>query len=843
MAYDKVRLLKIENPAEGGTQTDWGPTEIDVTEDYAVVKGVIFEDNDSFRVDTDGANSLQLSDADIALLKLSEFGNPNHNQTLYVSPTGSDITVNGSIVRPYQTIAAAVAAASGATTIYLIGGVYTEPTITLSNEITLIGAGSSNCVVQNGFTYTSAAAENTALTVFDINVGTFNVDASAAANGTVTMRGVVVALDRDDTNQNVVWSVTESIVAVSDVKGGTNTINETLIIGNITLSGGLLVAENCKIVARFEILDNALLRTLDCSLFSATEYVNGTNNTATPTWQTDFPTLYFGSYTGTVTLTVLTPANTSSLIPYDDTQVPGVEWGATVQAAIDGAKQINASTQEPTGMVNRTDSTLSFVDGTRIVTLAPAVSSFSYFIKGTQYTITTSKTVTLPNVSGNYFIYIDDTETLQYQLSFDISLFTGKAYVSYIYWDATNGQATTFAEERHGIVMDGSTHSYLHTTRGTQLVSGAAVSYIAVGPGNLDSSAQIAISDCQVSDEDIVISVSNSATPTNPFEQILSPIAKIPIFYRSGASLWVKSAATNFPMLTGPNRTYFNENVAGSWQLTEAASNNKVCVTYIFATTDIRNPIIGILGQAQYQNVADAKANAAWDQISYGDLPAQELKLIYIIFYQTSSTYTNTPKAIIDEISDTRFTLDRQVSASVFNGDHSNLSGLSNDDHAQYLLVSGLRAMTGNLDMGSHSISNITQLNTTTSTELSYLDNVTSDIQNQLDAKLDDSQLGAANGVASLDSGTRLPASQLTILRLQAGTVTAVSFTGNPKKATITFPIAFSNTSYTVVPVGLSDVRSFTIESKTTTTAVINTNANQTITGNIDWIALPYGSQ
>jgi hypothetical protein len=130
-----------------------------------------------------------------------------------------------------------------------------------------------------------------------------------------------------------------------------------------------------------------------------------------------------------------------------------------------------------------------------------------------------------------------------------------------------------------------------------------------------------------------------------------------------------------------------------------------------------------------------------------------------------------------------------------------------------------------------------------TTTELGYVSGVTSAIQTQLDAKLDDSQLAAANGVASLDSNGRLPSAQLTVLRLQAGTVTGASFTGTPRKATITFPTAFANTSYTVVPVGLSDVRTFTIESKTTTTAVINTNANQVVSGNIDWIALPYGTQ
>lgn len=841
MPYDIVRLLKIENPTEGGTQTDWGPTEIDPTEDFVTAKGYIFEDNQSIRLEQI-SNRLNLSDQDISYVELREIANPKHDQTLYVSNSGNDLIVNGSIVRPYQTIAAAVAVALGQYVIYILPGVYTEPTITLSNDLTLVGGGFGNTEIQNGFTYTAAASENTALTFKDLNTGTITFDASAAANGTLILHDCTTVLDRADTNQNVLMSIIGGIVGGGTIEGGTNTANETLFVSSVTLNDGILVAENSKVIARFEIADNAILRTLDCSLFGATEYVRGSVNTATPTWQTDYPTLYFGDYIGTLTKAVLLPTDAAALFPYDDTQVPGVEWGTNLQAALDGAKQIDASTQEPTGMVNRTDSTLSFNDATRIVTLAPAVSSFSYFIKGTKYTITTSKTVTLPNTSGNYFIYMDDAETLQYQLAFDISLFTGKAYISYIYYDATNGQATTFGEERHGIVMDGSTHSYLHTTRGTQLVSGASINFT-IGNGSLDADAEIALTDSQVRDEDITVSITNSATPTNPFEQKLTPIAYIPILYRSGASLWVKSTATAFPMLTGTNRTYYNENVAGSWQLTEAPSNNKVCVTYIFATTDIRNPIIGILGQAQYQNIDEAKQLAAWDQISFGDLPSQELKLIYILYYETSSGYANTPKAAIVDVSDTRFSVDRQVSATAFNGDHSNLSGLGNDDHLQYLLVDGTRAMSGDLDMGSHSISNIAQLNLTTSTELSYLNNVTSDIQAQLDAKLDDSQLGAANGIASLDSATRLPASQLTILRLEAGTVTSGSFAGNPKKATITFPLAFLNTSYTVVPVGLTDVRTFTIESKTTTTAVINTNSNQALTGNVDWIALPYGSQ
>src|SRR5690606_32942061 len=37
---------------------------------------------------------------------------------------------------------------------------------------------------------------------------------------------------------------------------------------------------------------------------------------------------------------------------------------------------------------------------------------------------------------------------------------------------------------------------------------------------------------------------------------------------------------------------------------------------------------------------------------------------------------------------------------------HGALTGLSDDDHTQYLLVNGSRAMTGSLDMGTNNITN-----------------------------------------------------------------------------------------------------------------------------------------
>lgn len=365
----------------------------------------------------------------------------------------------------------------------------------------------------------------------------------------------------------------------------------------------------------------------------------------------------------------------------------GTQTASTISdfsAAVDGV-QLSAfvATKEPTGHEDRTKSTVNFDESTRTFSISPVSGSFIVWIAGAKQTITTTLSVQIPDTSGNYFFYIDSSGNLQYQASFDISLFEGKVYTGFVHWNSADNQAIVWGEERHGIVMDGATHSYLHTTRGTQLVSGGSISYTG-GAGNSNSDAQFGVGDLRIRDEDIQVNIANSANPSAPFQQVLFPIAEIPVLYREGSE-WKKSIPSQYPILTGSNRAKYNEYAGSTWQLTEATSNGKFLITYIFATTDFRTPIFGILGQAQYNTLDDAKALGGWDQITFGDLPAQELKLLYIIYYETSSGMMNTPKAGIVEIVDARFTADRQVSASSFNGDHSNLSGLSNDDHLQYL--------------------------------------------------------------------------------------------------------------------------------------------------------------
>ena len=87
------------------------------------------------------------------------------------------------------------------------------------------------------------------------------------------------------------------------------------------------------------------------------------------------------------------------------------------------------------------------------------------------------------------------------------------------------------------------------------------------------------------------------------------------------------------------------------------------------------------------------------------------------------------------------------------------------------------------------------------------------------------------NGFMSATDKTKLDA-----LKTKAGRVAAITFTGNPKKATVTFATAFASANYTVTITGL-DSRSWTYESKAAGSFVINANANAALTGEVSWQA------
>lgn len=300
--------------------------------------------------------------------------------------------------------------------------------------------------------------------------------------------------------------------------------------------------------------------------------------------------------------------------------------------------------KEPNGFINRTDSTISFDHTSRTFTISPVSGSYGIYVASVKHVITTSKSVTIPNTTGNYFFYIDSSANLAYTTTFDASLIAILAYCAFIYWDSTGTgieRIVTLGDERHGITMDGKTHAYLHTTRGAAFGNGCGLTNFTINAGNNNADAQFTASSGLIWDEDI------------QFDLLAQ--TQFPVLYRINGS-WKKKTADAFPLIyngvagyTGTKIAY-NLNTAGIWSLAQV-QNNKFILMHIFATNDVSTPFISILGQAEYNDKTSARAAAYTELQLISGLPVTEFVAIGSIVYETSNSYTNTPKARVVNIN------------------------------------------------------------------------------------------------------------------------------------------------------------------------------------------------
>jgi hypothetical protein len=80
------------------------------------------------------------------------------------------------------------------------------------------------------------------------------------------------------------------------------------------------------------------------------------------------------------------------------------------------------------------------------------------------------------------------------------------------------------------------------------------------------------------------------------------------------------------------------------------------------------------------------------------------------------------------------------------------------------------------------------------------------------------------------------------VLNIKAGSSLNTAFSGTPRKATVTLAEAMPSTDYSVSILSSLDGRFWTVEDKTTTSFVINSNSNQALTGAVDWAIVNHGS-
>ena len=314
---------------------------------------------------------------------------------------------------------------------------------------------------------------------------------------------------------------------------------------------------------------------------------------------------------------------------------------------------VEAATTEPIGHEDKTESTISFNNSTRVFTIAPVGDSFNVWCVGKRYTKTAAESITLPATTGLYYIYYSSTGVLSSKTSF--FTWDQDAPTAYVYYNSGTEEAEFFADERHGVTLDWATHEYLHRTRGASLAEGLGASgYTLAGTGTSNADIQISIENGTFFDEDLEVNITHSATPTaNTWEQRLQSPGYIPMFYRFGSSgSWRLDTATAYPVKYGSARATYNLSSGGTWSTPDMTSG-KFGVTWIVATNNLNEPVIGILGQTVSDNIGQA------EDVSYADLdltglPIVEIRPLYKLIYETNTGYTNAVKSRLASIADIR---------------------------------------------------------------------------------------------------------------------------------------------------------------------------------------------
>jgi hypothetical protein len=370
-------------------------------------------------------------------------------------------------------------------------------------------------------------------------------------------------------------------------------------------------------------------------------------------------------------------------------------WDSTSKK-VEYKEDISTSTLEPTGFENQTDSIIEFDNGTRTFSIYPTNSSYVYYLRGNKITKTGTDTTTITDTNGLWFIYFDENEVLQSSQTV-WSFEEPQIFVAIVYWDGTNG---TIGEERHGLTMDWATHQYNHESKGTVYVSGYAPS-LTFGNGSDNTHAEMqSITSGTIYDEDIINTNDDSQTSYQ-------------LWYKLGSGVGITwnffTASSALAYVTGGSRPYFNEDNGGTWQLTQTTNTNYI-LTHIFATNKIEytgstkitdNRIILIMGENQYSSGPAAEEGALTEiyELTTAGLPSVEFHPIATVIIECRNTFSNNYKARVITIpSDGSEYIDFRVGGRIGVGGvsshHGNLTGLSDDDHSQYLLLAGRGGQT-----------------------------------------------------------------------------------------------------------------------------------------------------
>ena len=245
-------------------------------------------------------------------------------------------------------------------------------------------------------------------------------------------------------------------------------------------------------------------------------------------------------------------------------------------------------------------------------------TQFSYWHKGLFKEITTAKFIQLDADFEGYVYYTED-DNLHVGETDTKELIIRTTLIAYIYLNPTEDEVIWFADERHGIVMDGQTHLQQHMSQGFFRVAGLEISGITNNGTTFTS-----ITSGKGGDEDI--------------QMTFPEVATIPKMFIEGG-YWQVTDENNKLGIFRDNKCCYNDvSIPGSEVLAEI--NSDYVIMMAIATNNKIHPFIMLVGQMLHLDRGAARDNmpAEFYRIKANGLPSHEFSQLNAMIIHNEAT-------------------------------------------------------------------------------------------------------------------------------------------------------------------------------------------------------------
>ena len=273
------------------------------------------------------------------------------------------------------------------------------------------------------------------------------------------------------------------------------------------------------------------------------------------------------------------------------------------------------------GVYSLLTSQTHFADGTTALadrTLAQYHSStetqFSYWYQATLVVVTGIKTFQLPDDNNSNYIEYTAAGDMAVVTDAPVAIVSG-SLVSLLQHNTISNQVIWFADERHGVVMDGQTHLNIHMTRKLSWVNGCDLEGLANNGVTFTK-----VTSGRFGDEDIPMAMAEITTA--PY-----------MFVDTAGNFDISTTDDNKLAHFVDSKVVYNPLTAGIGALAEI--NLDYVIMTLFGTNNKIHPYVKLVGQTLYPDRDDARIHLypALNELDDGGLPNHELRALgsYII--------------------------------------------------------------------------------------------------------------------------------------------------------------------------------------------------------------------